>query len=137
MAKSNKLSDKELVEQHMQKLDPALREIVEAIRKTILSTDKEIGEQIKWNNPCFYYTGNMKPFDPKEYKREIAVFNLHKGRIMLVFPTGAKVNDTTGLLDGDFKDGRKTLIIKDMADAKAKQKALQTVIKQWLSMVEK
>lgn len=137
MAKSNKLSDKEQVDQHIQKLDPALSEIVETIRKTILSTDKEIGEQIKWNNPCFYYTGNMKPFDPKEYKREIAVFNLHKGRIMLVFPTGAKVNDTTGLLEGDFKDGRKTLIINDMADAKAKQKALQTVIKQWLSMVEK
>ncbi|MES2131470.1 MAG: DUF1801 domain-containing protein [Bacteroidota bacterium] len=137
MAKSNKLSDKEQVEEHIQKLEPALSEIVEAIRKIILSTDKEIGEQIKWNNPCFYYTGKMKPFDPKEYKREIAVFNLHKGRIMLVFPTGTKVNDTTGLLEGDFKDGRKTLVLKDMADVKAKQKALQAVIKQWLNTVEK
>ena len=137
MAKSNKLSDKEQVEEHIQKLEPALSEIVRAIRNIILSTDKEIGEQIKWNNPCFYYTGEMKPFDPKEYKREIAVFNLHKGRIMLVFPTGAKVNDTTGLLEGDFKDGRKTLVLKDMADVKAKKKALQTVIKQWLNIVEK
>jgi len=55
-----------------------------------LSTDKEIGERIKWNNPSFYYTGEMKLFDPKEHKREIIVFNLYKGRIMLVFPSGEK-----------------------------------------------
>ena len=42
----------------------------------------------------------MKAFDPKEYKREIAVFNLLKGSIMLVFTSGAKVNDTSGLLEG-------------------------------------
>ncbi len=41
------------------------------LRNIILSTDKEIGERIKWNNPSFYYTGEMKPFDPKEYKREL------------------------------------------------------------------
>lgn len=47
-----------------------------------------IGEQIKWNNPCFYFTGEMPAFDPKEYKREIVVMNLFKGRIMLVLPSG-------------------------------------------------
>jgi hypothetical protein len=40
----------------------------------------------------------MKPFDPKEYKREIIVMNLFKGRIMLVFPSGAKVKDASGML---------------------------------------
>ena len=52
----------------------------------------------------------MKPFDPKEYKRDLIVMNLHKGRIMLVFPSGAKVNDTSGLLEGDYKDGRRLAI---------------------------
>lgn len=99
--------------------------------------DSEIGDRIKWNNPSFYYTGDMKPFDPKEYKKEIAVFNLHKGRIMLVFPSGAKVNDKSGLLEGDYKDGRRTCVFADMEDVKAKEKALKQVIKTWLSMIDK
>ena len=132
-----KLPDQEQVTEHIQKLDPALGKIVETIRQIILSTDKEIGERIKWNNPSFYYTGEMKPFDPKEYKREIIVFNLYKGRIMLVFPSGAKVNDTSGLLEGNYKDGRRITIFKDMKDVKSKEKVLQAVIKEWLKWVDK
>ena len=137
MSLSKKLSDKEQVTEHIKKLDPAFGKIIETIRQIILKTDKEIGERIKWNNPSFYYTGEMKAFDPKEYKREIVVFNLYKGRIMLVFPGGAKVKDTTGLLEGDYKDGRRITIFKDMADVKSKEKALQKVIKDWLKLVDK
>ncbi len=136
-ATTPKLSDTELVTQHIQKLEPALGKIIETIRKIILSTDKEIAEHIKWNNPSFYYSGEMKPFDPKEYKRDLIVMNLHKGRIMLVFPSGAKVNDTSGLLEGDYKDGRRLAIFTDMKDVKAKEKNLQAVIKKWLKLVDK
>jgi hypothetical protein len=132
-----KLTDQEQVTRHIKKLEPEVGKIVEVIREIILSTDKEIGERIKWNNPSFYYTGEMKPFDPKEYKREIIVFNLFKGRIMLVFPSGAKVKDTNGLLEGDYKDGRRVVIFKDLKDAKAKEKALQQIIKTWLKLVDK
>jgi hypothetical protein len=132
-----KLTDKEQVTDHIQKLDPSFGKIIEAIRQIILSIDKEIGERIKWNNPSFYYTGEMKPFDPKEYKREIVVFNLYKERILLVFPSGAKVNDKSGLLQGDYKDGRRITILKDMKDVKSKEKALQHVIKEWLKLVDK
>ena len=135
MAKS-KLTDTEQVTNHIQNLAPDLAHTVETIRQTILSTDEQIGEYIKWNNPSFYYTGEMKPFDPKEYKRDIAVFNLHRGKLMLVFPTGAKINDDSGLLDGDYKDGRKTIVFKDMEDVKSKQKRLQDVIKKWLALVD-
>lgn len=137
MATSKKISGEDDVTAHIAKLDPDVRSTVEIIRQIILSIDKEIGERIKWNNPSFYYTGEMKPFDPKEYKREIAVFNLFKGRIMLVFPGGAKVKDTSGLLEGDYKDGRRIITFKDMADVKSKEKALRKVISQWLKLVEK
>ena len=137
MAKAVKLTDTEQVTAHIKKLDPSFGKIIETIRQVILKTDKEIGEHIKWNNPSFYYTGEMKPFDPKEYKREIIVMNLFKERIMLVFPSGAKVNDKSGLLDGDYKDGRRITIFKDMKDVKSKEKLLQAVIKKWLSLVEK
>jgi len=132
-----KLSDQEQINEHIAKLEPQFGEIVEAIRQIILRTDSEIGERIKWNNPSFYYTGEMKPFDPKEYKREIIVMNLHKNRIMLVFPSGAKVNDTSGLLEGDYKDGRRLATFKDMEDVNAKAETLQNIIKEWLKLVEK
>ena len=136
-AKATKLTDSEQVTEHINKLEPGLGKIIQALRKIILSTDKEIGERIKWNNPSFYYTGEMKPFDPKEYKREIIVFNLYKGRIMLVFPSGAKVNDKSGLLQGEYKDGRRITIFKDMEDVRSKEKLLQTAIKEWLRLVDK
>ena len=137
MPVSKKLTDKEQVTLHIRQLEPALGKIIETIRKIILSTDKEVGERIKWNNPSFYYTGEMKTFDPKEYKREIIVFNLFKGRIMLVFPSGAKVKDRSGLLEGDYKDGRRITIFKDMKEVKSKEKDLQSVIKEWLKLVDK
>ena len=57
MPKSSMLSDGEQVAAHIQQLEPSLGETVETIRKIILTTDKEIGERIKWNNPSFYYKG--------------------------------------------------------------------------------
>ena len=132
-----KLNDGEQVTAHIEKLDAGLQEIVETLRQIILETNVEIGERIKWNNPSFYYTGEMKPFDPKEYKREIIVFNLFKGKIMLVFPSGSKITNTFGLLEGDYKDGRRLVIFKDLEDVLSKKKALQNIIKEWLTLVEK
>lgn len=63
--------------------------------------------------------------------------NLHKGRIMLVFPSGAKVNDTTGFLEGEYKEGRRLVTFADLKDVKTKEKTLQTVIKKWLKLVDK
>jgi len=137
MAKAAKLSDSEQVTAHIKKLDPAFGKIIETIRQIILSTDKEIGERIKWNNPSFYYTGEMKAFDSKEYKRELIVMNLHKNRIMLVFPSGAKIKDTTGLLTGDYEDGRRLAVFTDLNDVKSKEKALRNAIKDWLKKVDK
>jgi len=136
MAKSPSKSNAELVTGYIQKLDAPVAEIVTAIRQIVLSVDPEIGEEIKWNAPTFLYTGDMKPFNPKEYKRYIIVMNLHK-RILLVFPSGAKVNDTTGLLAGDYADGRRLLYIKDMDDLKSKEAGIKKVVLDWLALVEK
>ena len=137
MAMKTKLTDQEQVTEHIKKLKPALAEVVETLRQIILSTDEEIGERIKWNNPSFYYKGEMAAFDPKEYKRDLIVMNLFKERIMLVFPSGAKVNDKSGLLEGDYKDGRRISVFKDLNDVKEKQKALQKIIKEWLKLIDK
>ncbi len=112
MAKEKDVNDSESVTEYIQKMDPVLGTLVVTIRQIILSTDKEIGERIKWNSPSFFYMGAMKPFSPKEYKRELIVFNLYKKEYaLLVLPSGAKLKDATGLLEGDYKDGRRLVKI--------------------------
>ncbi len=135
MAKT-KLTDKEQVEEHIGKLGENVAAIVQKIRLIILAVDSSISEHIKWNNPSFYYNGEMKPFDPKEYKRDIAVFNLHKERIMVVFPSGAKVNDISGLLTGKYPDGRRIAIFKDLAQVDERTEDLRNVIRKWLDLVD-
>jgi hypothetical protein len=132
-----KPTNQEQVTAYIQNLEPAFGAIVETIRQTILSTDPEIGEELKWNAPTFFYGGEMAPSNPKEYKKYIIVTNFLKGRILLVFPSGAKINDTSGFLEGDYKDGRRIVYFKSLDDVKSKAEILQNVIKIWLSLVEK
>lgn len=138
MAKKPKLSEEEQVLAYFEVLNHPLKNVVEALRKIVLSADEEIAEQIKWNSPSFYYTGTMKPFDPKEYKRDIVVFNLHKNDcVLLVFPTGATINDTSGFLEGKFTDARKIAKFMNLEEVNKKEVALKTVIKTWLNQVDK
>jgi hypothetical protein len=134
--KSTKPSEPEKVDEYIQKLKHPLADVVKALRQIILSTDKEIGEEIKWNAPTFFYAGEMGPSDPKEYKRYLIVFNLHKKDcIRLVFPSGAKVDNGSGLLEGDYADGRRLAIFSSVKDVESKKKALQGVVKRWLSLL--
>ncbi len=135
---SVKLSEPEKVDEYIQKLKHPLLPVVKVLRQIILSTDEEIGEEIKWNAPTFFYAGEMAPFNPKEYKRYIVVFNLFKKDcIRLVFPSGAKVNDTSGFLEGDYADGRRLAMFHNVDDVKSKEKALQRVIKKWMALLDK
>jgi hypothetical protein len=132
-----KKTAKEQVDDYVQKLDAETAKAVGEIRRIILSADAGVSEHIKWNSPAFYYTGEIKAFDPKEYKRDIAVVNLHKGRLMIVFPTGANLKNESGFLEGDYKDGRRVVTYKDAEDVMAKEKALIQVIKEWLALIER
>jgi hypothetical protein len=62
---------------------------------------------------------------------------MHKNRIMLVWPSGAKIKINTGLLEGDYKDGGRLIIFKDINDVQSRKKDLQNTIKEWISLVEK
>jgi hypothetical protein len=126
------------VDAYMVKLKHPLAKVVEDLRQIILSTDKEIGEEIKWNAPTFFYAGEMKPTNPKEYRRYIVVFNLFKKDcIRLVFPSGAKVKDAPELLEGEYADGRRLVMFYNSKDVKSKEKNLRAVITKWLGLLEK
>ncbi|MEI9910495.1 MAG: DUF1801 domain-containing protein [Bacteroidota bacterium] len=131
------ISEPGKVDEFMSKLKHPLSGVAEYLRNCILSTDKKIGEGIYWNAPAFYYTGKMKPFDPKDYKRYIVGFNLFKKDcIRLIFLRGAGVTDKSGLLEGDYKDGRRLALFYSLDDAKAKEKDLKKIIKQLLKEID-
>ena len=135
---NTKNSESEKVEEYMKGCKHPLGAVVEALRKIILGVDKEIGEEIKWNAPTFFYAGVMKPSDPKEYNRYLIVSNLfQKDCIRLVFPGGAKVDDGSGFLEGDYADGRRLALFHDMKEVKSKEKQLQQVIEKWLRQLDK
>jgi hypothetical protein len=133
-----KASEPEKVDAYIAKLKHPLTKVVKDLRQIILSTDKEIGEEIKWNAPTFFYAGKMRPTNPKEYRRYIVVFNLFKQDcIRLVFPSGAKVKDASGLLEGDYADGRRLAMFYNSKDVHSKEKALRAIITKWLKLLEK
>jgi len=137
MAKQ-KLSNQDQVTQYIVTSAHPLAATMQAVREAILEADAAVSEQIKWNAPAFYYNGAMAAFDAKEYKRDIVVFNLRKDDyILLIFPTGSAINDTTGILEGDYPDGRRMVTIYSEADFNSKKEPLQQVIKLWLAQVEK
>jgi len=141
MAKGNNLflgiSEPALVDEYISMHKHPMLDMIAYLRKYILSIDKNIGEGIYWNAPTFYYTGKMKPFEPKEYKRYIIGFVLNRTDcVRMVFLTGSKLDDKTGLLEGDYKDGRRLVVFNSLDDVKAKEKDLKKAIKKWLSMLE-
>jgi hypothetical protein len=114
------ISDPETVNKFMAELKYPLADTVLYLREFVLSIDKNIGECIFYNAPAFFYTGKMKPFDPKEYKRYIVGCNLfRKDTLRIIFLRGSSANDPTGILEGDYKDGRRIVSLKSIADIKS------------------
>jgi hypothetical protein len=132
-----KASDTEAVMAHIATLETDVAAAVAEVRRIFLETSQLVGERIKWNNPSFYYLGEMKDSDPKEYKREMAVFNLFKNRIMLVFPSGGKLNNAAGVLTGDYADGRRLIVFKDATEVKKNEASLKSLLTEWISLVDK
>lgn len=125
----------ESVVEYIQKLEPKLSELLMAIRQVVLESSSEVKEHIKWNVPAFYYDGEMLPFDPKEYKRDLIVTNFHKkDYVLLIFPSGAKVQDKTSLFEGDYKDGRRMIRIDNKNDLATKAEEIKFVIQEWIKV---
>lgn len=140
MKKENNLylgvSEPEKVNEYMAQLGHPMAAFMQSVREFILKVDKRIGEGIYWNAPTFYYTGAMEAFEPKTYKRYLLGFNLYRqDTLRLILLKGAGLSDPEGLLEGDYKDGRRIMSLKGAADLKAKGPALKHIIKQLLEQV--
>ncbi len=129
--------DSQKVTEFVNSIDVHFKATIELLRTIFLEAHSEIAEHIKWNSPSFYYNGEMKEFDAKEYKRDLAVINLHRGKILVVFPTGNKIEKETGLSGKNYPDGRKIVEILNFEDAQKKTESLTKGIKNWVAQVDK
>lgn len=136
MANSKYINDSKGVNQFIENLGGDFSILVHEIRKTILGADNSIDEYIKWNSPAFFYNGDMKPFDPKEYKRDLIVIHCRKNTALLVFPTGERIQDKWDILEGDYSDGRRMITFKNISEVHTKRNELQSIIKEWLQGIE-
>jgi hypothetical protein len=130
---TTKPSDPDKVDAYIKRLKHPLKDVVSSLRKIILEADPQIGEEIKWNAPTYFYTGEMEQSDPKLYKRYLIVFNLFKNDcIRLVFWGGGKINAKSGFLQGNHADGRRLALFHSMDDVKSNKKHLHHALKQQL-----
>jgi hypothetical protein len=134
---TTKPSEPDKVDAYINRLKHPLKDVIVSLRKIILEADPEIGEEIKWNAPTYFYTGEMEHSDPKLYKRYLIVFNLFKKDcIRLVFWGGGKVNDKSGFLQGDYADGRRLALFHSFDDVKSNKKHLLNALKQQLKHLD-
>jgi hypothetical protein len=137
-AKKTKPPDSAAVDAYMLALTHPLPELTAEVRRTILAADARIGEEIKWNAPAFFYTGAMEPFDPKEYRRHLIVFNFYrKDCLRLVFWHGDRANDKSGFLEGTYADGRRIAKLSSIGELRARKKTLVAVLRSQLEHVRK
>lgn len=105
MAKKTDPNNTDALSNYLDNLEHPLKNVLLELQLQILSKFPEISAQLKWNSLSLYYNGEMKPFNPKEYKRDLVVVNLNKREyILLVFPTGSKIKDNNQVLEGDYPD---------------------------------
>jgi hypothetical protein len=115
-----------------------LKDLAALLRRTILSAHPGIGEEIKWNAPAFFHTGPMEPFNPKEYRRHLIVFNFHrKDCIRLVFWHGDRANDKSGFLEGEYPDGRRLATLSSVEELQTSKQALISALKSQLKNIGK
>jgi hypothetical protein len=114
------------VNAYMNALEHPFKAEVQALREIIVGADPKISERIKWNSPSYYYDVDM------------AAFNLRaKGfvQIIFVFHKGQMIHESQGLLQGTWKDRREARFTS-MDDIRAKQGALEQVVRDWVALVD-
>jgi len=113
------------VDDFLKKKKHPMNEEILLVREIILNVSDKIEEDIKWSVPTFIYKGNMASY-----------FLNAKKFVSLMFHKGALINDKSGLLEGDGKEGRVARFI-DADDIKKKKKALEGVVKEWIKMQDR
>jgi hypothetical protein len=115
---------KDVVDAYMRDVDHPFKAEMQAVREIILGVSPKIAERIKWNAPSFYLGEDLGAFNPRatEY-----------AHLILLFPGGQGMQDSSGLLEGNHKDRREAKFYS-LDDVKSKKRALEKIVKGWVEL---
>jgi hypothetical protein len=113
-----------IVDAYLRDVDHPFKAEMSAVREIILGVSPKISERIKWNAPSFFYKDDLGAFNPRA--TEFA-------HLILLFPDGQGMQDSSGLLEGQHKD-RREVKFHGMDDVKKKKPALERLIKRWVAL---
>jgi hypothetical protein len=123
----------EAVDAFMSKLEHPSKDLLQAIRETILDAAPGISEGVKWNAPSFrtheyFATTNLRE------KEGIGVI-LHLGaKVRKGGPVGVDVQDAAQLLKWHAPD-RASIRFASASDFRAKKAAFATIVRRWIDHV--
>ena len=112
------------VDEYLEKKAHPLTPEIERVREIILNAHPAIEETIKWSSPTFLYKGNMASY-----------FMNAKKHVSLMFHKGAMIDDSTGLLTGDGKEGR-TAKFANMEEIESRKADLESVVLGWVKLMD-
>lgn len=121
------------VDEFMRTLEHPFKNEIEAIRTSILSTDRSISEGIKWNAPSFRASEYFATTNLRE-KKGIGVI-LHLGAKVRDLPSGGIVIDDPGKLLKWLGKDRAVIVFDSLVDFNAKKDAFERIVQQWIAYV--
>ena len=99
-----------------------LKELMQRVRRVILSADGRVEEGIKWQTPTFSFRGNIASINPQA-----------KQFLSLMFHRGADIPGNFPNLEGGGKVAR-YMKFQDAGDLEAKSAELQAIVRAWCEM---
>lgn len=125
-----KATDSNEVSNFLATLEHPLKAEIERIRQVILKANKGVTEIIKWNAPSFCFENEdritMRIHPPKQIE---LIF--HRGAKVKEQPKEKLITEDAGMLSWKAND-RAVATFTNMADIKAKEADLITIINSWL-----
>lgn len=110
------------VDQWLETFEHPLKDVILLVRTTVLDSDERVGECIKWKSPTFTFQGNIASINPNTKKK-----------VSLMFHRGAEIPGKHPHLVGGGGTV-KYMYFADERDVKARQAAIESVIRAWCVM---
>jgi hypothetical protein len=113
------------VDRYLKEKSHPLNAEIQRVREIVLNAHPAMEETIKWSSPTFMYKGNMASY-----------FMNAKKHVSLMFHKGALINDKSGLLKGEGKEGR-VAKFSSMQEIEKRKGDLEAVVKEWVRLQDK
>lgn len=118
----------------LDELKHPLRKEIDELRTIILSADKKLSENIKWNGPN-YSVGDNDRITMHIHRPKQILLILHRGAKAFKQSKSKLIDDVTGLLEWKGND-RAVITFKTMEEIKAGKKGLAAVVRKWIKATE-